>query len=62
MAVTQQVLTARLNDPVTIYHGSFRTQGVLTDDGSGGGNDAIVVTPISGEPITIPKASICGIG
>lgn len=62
MAVTQQVLTARLNKSITILHGTFRTQGTLTDDGSAANNDAIVVTPISGEPVTIPKASIAGIG
>lgn len=61
MAVTQQTLTAKLNNAIVVYHGAFRTQGTLTDDGTGNGQDAIVVTPVSGSSVTIPKATICGI-
>lgn len=62
MAVLQNDLTAQLNNTVTVYHGSVRTQGQLTDDGSGVGADSIKVLPVnSSAEIIIPKASISGL-
>lgn len=64
MAVLATSLTTLKDNatPVTIYHGAFRTQGIIVDDASAQGDDMITVTPSpAGANVMIPKAAIDGL-